>query len=306
MPTIQQLRYLTAVAEHRHFRRAAEACNVTQPTLSAQLRALERRLEAPLIERARGGVILTPVGAQIVEHARRALAEVEEIRGIARAGGGVLSSVVRVGVVQSIGSYVLPLIVPDLHATFPKLGLYVREALQDALLAEVEAGTLDLLILPLPIKRGDLEVLSLYREPIEVVIPHDHRLANERDIDPGMLRGERVMSLGRGHQLYEQVQRICADFGAQVSHDFEGTSLDTIRQMVAMGMGISLMPTLYVKSEVAHQDIVVARPFRGAPPARTVGMVWRKNTARVGDYRLMAQHICATLKRVAPEIAVLG
>lgn len=306
MPSLQQLRYLVAVADHLHFRRAAETCNVTQPTLSAQIKELELRLGASLVERSRSKVVMTPTGKDIAERGRRILREVAEIHTIAKSRQSVLSSVIRIGVVQTVGSYFLPLVIPELHRTYPKLGLYVREGLPDVLLRSLEDGALDLLFFPLPVNRVDLDSLSLFREPIQVVMPADHRLAKEPEIDPVMLRGETILSLEPGHRLYELVRRISDDYGVELSHDYEGTSLDTLRQIVATGMGLSLMPALYVKSEVAHQDIVVARPFRGTAPSRTIGMVWRKGTSREEEFRLLSALVCRSLTERAPEITVLG
>ncbi|OSQ52600.1 hydrogen peroxide-inducible genes activator [Marivita geojedonensis] len=306
MPSLQQLRYLVAVADQLHFRRAAEACNVTQPTLSAQIKDMELRLGTTLIERSRSKVLLTPTGRDIVERARRILREVAEIHAIAKSRQSVLSAVIRIGVVQTVGSYFLPLVIPDLHQKYPKLGLYIREGLPDVLLRGLEEGALDLLFFPLPVNRAELETQSLFREPIQVVVPSDHRLAQEPEIDPVMLRGETILSLEPGHRLHELVRTISEDYGVELSHDYEGTSLDTLRQMVATGMGLSLMPALYVKSEVAHQDLVVARPFRGTAPTRTIGMVWRKGTSREDEFRLLSALICRSLMDRAPEVAVLG
>ena len=306
MPSLQQLRYLVAVADQLHFRRAAEMCNVTQPTLSAQIKDLEIRLGTSLVERSRSKVLMTPAGKEIAERGRRILREVAEIHTIAKAGQSVLSSVIRIGVVQTVGSYFLPLVIPDLHQQYPKLGLYIREGLPDTLLRSLEDGVLDLLFFPLPVNRVDLETQSLFREPIQVVMPADHRLAQEPEIDPVMLRGETILSLEPGHRLHELVRTISQDYGVELSHDYEGTSLDTLRQMVATGMGLSLMPALYVKSEVAHQDIVVARPFRGTAPSRTIGMVWRKGTSREAEFSLLSALVCRSLTERAPEIAVLG
>ena len=306
MPTLQNLRYLVAVADHLHFRRAAEACNVTQPTLSSQIKDLEIRLGTELVERSRSRVMMTRTGQDIAERARRVLREVEEIHTIARSRQSVLSSVIRVGVVQSAGSYFLPLVIPDLHAKYPKLGLYIREGLPDVLLSGLEDGSIDLLFFPLPVSRRELETLSLFREPIQVVVPADHRLADASEIDPAMLKGETILSLEPGHKLYELVRKISEDYGVELSHDYEGTSLDTLRQMVVTGMGLSLMPALYVKSEVAHQDLVVARPFRGTAPSRTIGMIWRKGTSREEEYRILAQFVCTSLAQRAPEVVVLG
>jgi LysR family hydrogen peroxide-inducible transcriptional activator len=306
MPSLQQIRYLVAIADTLHFRRAAEACHVTQPTLSAQLKALEERLGVELVERSRAHVILTPTGRAIAERGRRVLRDVDEIRAMARSSQGILTTTIRAGVVQSLGSYFLPLIVPDLHQSHPRLGLYMREGLPAMLLRGLEDGTLDLLFFPMPIRDEEFEVLPIFSEPIQVVLPQDHPLSAATGIDPAQLRGERILSLEPGHKLYEQVRDLCEGCGAELSRDYEGTSLDTLRQMVAMGMGLSLMPALYVKSEVAHQDIVVARPFRGEPPARTIGMVWRRGTARDREYRMLADIIRTVLRRRAPEVAVLG
>ena len=306
MPTLQQIRYLVALSDSLHYRKAAEACRVTQPTLSAQLKDLERKLGVSLVERSRPRVILTAAGRAVAERGRRMLGDLEEIHAIAASGRGMFETTIRIGVVQSLGSYFLPLIVPDLHASHPKLGVYLREGLPDMLLQALEIGTLDLLFFPLPVARGELESVPLFREPIQVVAPHDHRLAREAAIDPEMLRGETILSLEPGHKLHEQVSTLCADYGARLSGDYGGTSLDTLRQMVAMGMGVSLMPALYVKSEVAPQDVVVARRFRTRAPARTIGMVWRRGTARAGEYRRLAGEICAIMRWRAPEVVILG
>lgn len=306
MPTLQQIRYLVALADSLHYRRAAEECGVTQPTLSAQLKDLERKLGVSLVERSRPRVILTGPGRAIAERGRRMLGDLEEIEAIAAAGRGMFETTIRIGVVQSLGSYFLPLIVPDLHALHPRLGVYLREGLPDMLLEALQNGALDLLFFPLPVAREELDSLPLFREPIQVVAPHDHRLAREAAIDPEMLRGETILSLEPGHKLHEQVRTLCADYGAKLSGDYGGTSLDTLRQMVAMGMGVSLMPTLYVKSEVAPQDVVVARKFRSRAPARTIGMVWRKGTVRAAEFRRLAGEICTIMRRQAPEVVILG
>lgn len=306
MPSIQQLRYLVRLAETRHFRRAADACHVTQPTLSAQLKELERKLGVTLVERSRSSVLVTPTGNAIVEVARRILRDLDEVRAVAASGRDLLESTIRIGVVQSLGSYFLPLIVPDLHAKYPRLGLYMREGLPDMLLRAVDEGTLDLLFFPMPVRNAELDGMSLFREPLHVVAPNNHALADEVAIEQEMLAAETILTLEPGHKLYEQVRLICDDVGAELSRDYEGTSLDTLRQMVAMGMGLSLLPALYVKSEVTREDLVVARPFARRPPTRTIGMIWRRRTAREAEYRKLAVDISAILKVRAPEVVVLG
>jgi len=306
MPSIQQLRYLVALTETRHFRRAADACRVTQPTLSAQLKELERKLGVALVERSRSKVIITPTGMAVAGIARRILRELDEIRAVSSSGRAALESTIRVGVVPTLGSYFLPLILPDLHRRHPDLGLYIREGLPRKLLRDLQDGNIDLLFYPMPVGSSDFDGISLFREPIHVALPVDHRLASEAAIAQDMLAGETILALEPDHKLYEQVRAICEDVGADLSHDYEGTSLDTLRQMVAMGMGLSLLPALYVKSEVARETLVVARPFARRSPSRTIGMVWRSGTAREAGYRKLAVDICQILKRTAPEVTVLG
>lgn len=305
MPTLQQMRYLVAVADALHFRRAAEATHVTQPTLSAQLKEMESRLGVQLVERSRSRVILTPIGEEIAGRARNILRDVEEMREVAKIGQQPLHGTIRVGVVQTLGPYLLPLLVPDLHASHPDLRLYVREGLAEVLIDRLEGGALDLLFFPLPIRQSDIETEVLFREPLLVVAPQEHRLAQKEKIARRDLKGETVLTLEPGHRLYEQVREICAEFEADLSHDFEGTSLDTLRQMVAMGMGLSLLPALYVRSEVARENLVVARPMSGPAPSRMIGIAWRRGTVRDLEFRELGSIVRGILKERAPEIMVI-
>lgn len=304
MPSLQQLRYLVAVADTLHFRRAAELSHVTQPTLSAQLKELELRLGVTLVERNRSRVLLTPIGAEVVDRARRVLREVDEIRQTAQRGQRPMSGTLRAGVVQSLGSYLFPLIAPDLHDTYPDLRLYIREGLPETLLRQLEAGTLDFLFHPLPIDRRDIETVTIFDEPLMVVMPRDHPLAAGASVDRRRLKGETLLTLEPGHRLYEQMRALAEEFEAELSHDYEGTSLDTLRQMVAMGMGLSLLPALYVRSEVARETLVTARPIAGTPPSRTVGMAWRRGTAHTEEFRRLARLAARVLRRDAPEVRV--
>ena len=306
MPSVQQLRYLVSLTETRHFRRAADACHITQPTLSAQLKELERKLGVTLVERSRSHVIVTPTGMAVADIARRILRDLDEIRAVSASGRATLESTIRIGVVPTLGSYLLPLIVPDLHALYPRLGLYIREGVPHHLLRRLEEGALDLLFFPMPVNVGGLESRSLFREPILVAVPVDHPLASEATISHESLSGETILALEPEHRFYDQVRAICDEVGAELCHDYEGTSLDTLRQMVAMGMGLSLLPALYVKSEVAREKLVVARPFSLRAPTRTIGIVWRRGTIRETEYLKLAGDICKILRRTAPEVTVLG
>ncbi|MGH6945721.1 MAG: LysR substrate-binding domain-containing protein [Kiloniellales bacterium] len=307
MPTLKQLRYLVAIAETRHFRRAAEKVHISQPTLSGQLRELEHRLGVQLVERSRASVVLTPLGKEVAGRARAVLRDVEDIIELARHGQSVLGGTVRLGVPPTLGPYLLPHIVPELHRSHPALKLYVREELPRSILGNLEDGNLDVLFMPLPIKGADFRIVRLFRELLLIVAPVDHRIAAKNVADRTDLKGETVLSLERGHRLHDQVRALCQEYGANLALDYEGTSLDTLRQMVGMGMGISFMPALYVKSEVAKDSrAVVARSLRSRCPSRTVGMVWRRHSARHEEFLQLAELVRAILRRSVPEVAVMS
>lgn len=305
MPTLQQLRYLVAVGETLHFRRAAEMTHVTQPTLSGQLRELEEKLGVQLVERSRAKVILTPIGQEVVTRARAVLRDVQDIIELAKQGQSLLGGTIRVGVLHTLGPYLLPHILPELHRSFPALKLYVREAMPQALLSGIDEGNLDLLFFPLPVKGADLQTARLFREPLSVVVPCDHRLASKEKIDRDDLKDETVLTLEPGYRLHDQVQEICEQYGAHMSLDYEGTSLDTLRLMVGMGMGLSLLPALYIRSEVQQDDQVVARPLRSRAPYRMIGMIWRRKSARQHEFVALAEMVRGILKTRLPEITVM-
>jgi LysR family hydrogen peroxide-inducible transcriptional activator len=305
MPTLQQFKYLVAVADTLHFRRAAERSHVTQPTLSGQLRELEHKLGVQLVERSRSRVIMTPVGVEIAARARAILRDVSEVVEIAKRGQNPLGGTIRVGVVQSLGSYLLPLIVPDLHASHPDLKLYVREGLASDLLSRIDEGALDILFFPLPVVGSELATARLFREPLLAVTAIDHPLAAKSVIAREDMTDQTILTLEPGHRLHGQVRQICEDTGAKLSLDYEGTSLDTIRQMVAMGMGISLLPALYVRSEVSENSLVTARPLASPVPFRSIGIVWRRQAARSAAYEELARILRGILRKKAPEVTVI-
>ena len=305
MPTLQQLRYLVAISETLHFRRAAEMTHVTQPTLSGQLRELEEKLGVQLVERSRARVILTPTGTAIAARARMVLRDVEDIVEMAKHGESVLGGTVRLGVLPSLGPYLMPHILPELHQTYPDLKIYVREGVPRDLQNGLDQGHLDLLLFPLPIKGADLVSTRLFREPLWIVSSCDHRFAEQEDAQRADLKGETVLTLEQGHRLHDQVRDLCQEFDADLSLDYEGTSLDTLRQMVGMGMGISFLPALYVRSEVMHDKQVVARQLRSRAPSRMIGMIWRRQSARQDEFFTLADHIRKMLKGRVPEVAVM-
>ncbi|MEL6585438.1 MAG: hydrogen peroxide-inducible genes activator [Pseudomonadota bacterium] len=305
MPTLQQFRYLVAVADTLHFRRAAESVHVTQPTLSAQLRELEEKLGVQLVERSRSGVTVTPIGQEVVARARRVLRDVADISALARAGADPFTGTLRVGVVGSLGSYFLPLIIPDLHRTYPDLKFYVREGLAADLLTRLRDGNLDLLFFPLPVDDPVLQSVPLFHEPLLLVMPTDHPLAADQTVPREALAGETVMTLEAGHRLHDEVDAIVQETGATLSLDYEGTSLDTLRQMVATGLGLSILPALYIRSEVAREQLVVARPLADPQPGRDIALVWRRTAAQTEAFTELADAIRGALTGTAPEIRVI-
>jgi LysR family hydrogen peroxide-inducible transcriptional activator len=289
MPSLRQLEYLVAVAGTRHFRRAAEKVNTTQPTLSEQIKALEDRLGAQLIERSRSGVIVTPLGQQVVEIAKRMLRDAQDIRELASAGGGELGGVIRLGLPSTIGPYLLPRVVPELHHTYPDLKLYVREELPQALPAALEEGLHDIIITPLPVRGADFHAIAIFREPLYLAVAADHPLSRKLRIERSDLAGQQVLALGPGHQLHDVVLALCEEFGAKVRLDYEGTSLDTLREMVVTGLGITFLPGLYVRSVLARDTSLKTLELHGRSVYRTIGMLWRKSTARHASYERLAR-----------------
>ncbi|MEM6495652.1 MAG: LysR substrate-binding domain-containing protein [Pseudomonadota bacterium] len=288
MPNLRQLEYLVAVADTLHFRRAAERANTTQPNVSEQLKALEERLGAKLVERSRSRVLLTPLGVQVVEVARRMLRDLSEIRMLASSGGRELSGLLRLGLPPTIGPYLLPHVMPELHKTYPELKLYVREDLPEQLPRALEEGSLDAVITLLPITKADFETKHLFREPLHLTVAHDHPIAEKKIVTKSDLEGQDMLALGPGHQLHDLVVSLCGEFGANLRFEFEGTSLDTLREMVIMGLGITLLPGFYVRREIESDPNLRTIPIEGRSIHRSVGMVWRRASARADDYAKLA------------------
>ncbi len=306
MPTLKQLRYLATIADTLHFRRAAERSHISQPTLSGQLRVLEQRLGVQLVERSRARVVLTPLGKEIAARAKTILRDVQDLVDLAKQGQGMLGGTLRLGVLPTLGPYLLPHVLPELHRSRPQLKLYVREGMPKALLDDLEEGSLDLLMFALPVAGAELSVVSLFREPLLIAAASDHPLAGREAIERSDLKGETVLALEHGHRLHDQVRALCDLYGARLALDYEGTSLDTLRQMVAMGMGLSFLPALYVRSEIPKDEAVVARPMRAGSPHRTIGMIWRRHSAHAEEFAALAELIRGIARQRLPEVAVLS
>ena len=306
MPTLRQLKYLVALSRELHFRRAAEQVNVTQPTLSAQIQELERRLNAPLVERGGTQVMLTPLGREIADRARQVLSDVQDIVDLAASSQHGFHGTIRLGVPPTLGPYLLPHIVPDLHANYPNLKLYVQEGKPHDLQMDLQAGAFDLVMSPLPIKHSNLEVERLFREPLQVVAAPDHPLASVGGIDRSDLAGQHVLAIEKGHHLHDQVVEICDDFNAILLRDYEGTSLDTLRLMVGMGVGLAFLPALYVRSEIGERGELSVLQLKAPNLYRQIGLTWRRRSVHAPLFRDIARMIRSTAEERLPQVAVVS
>jgi LysR family hydrogen peroxide-inducible transcriptional activator len=277
---LKDLRYLVAVADARHFGRAAQRCFVSQPTLSAQLKKLEDYLGVQLIERQPNNVTLTEAGEQIVSRARRILEASEEVVTLARAHRDPLAGRLRVALLPTIGPYLLPRVSQPIRKSLPRLELRLYEYQTETLLEKLEAGEIDLGVLALPVNMEGLEARELYSEAFVVAMPDHHKLAKRDTVRLEDLKGETLLLLEDGHCLRDQALEVCSRVGLQDSQDFRATSLETLRQMVATGAGITLLPELASRGAYGDARGVQVRPFTRPAPVRRIGGIWRKTSAR--------------------------
>ena len=291
---LKDLRYLVAVADQRHFGRAAARCFVSQPTLSAQLKKLEQDLGVQLIERAPNNVSLTPAGEEIVARARRILEASDEVVALARSHRDPLAGRLRLALLPTIGPYLLPRVAPAIRRGLPRLQLRLYEYQTAPMLEKLHAGELDVGILALPVELDGLESRELYREAFLVALPERHRLAAHETLRVADLKGEPLLLLEDGHCLRDQALEVCSRAGVREQQDFRATSLETLRQMVAAGAGVTLLPELAGRGAYRSARGVVLRPFVRPAPARQVGALWRKTTPRRAAIdavtELIAQH----------------
>jgi len=277
---LKDLRYLVAVADARHFGRAAEKCFVSQPTLSAQLKKLEDYLGVQLIERQPNNVGLTEAGEQIVARARRILEASDEVVTLARTHRDPLAGRLRVALLPTIGPYLLPRVSQPMHKALPRLELQLYEYQTQPMLEKLASGEIDVGILALPVVLDGLEARELYAEPFVVALPDQHRLAKRDSVKVEDLKSEPLLLLEDGHCLRDQALEVCSRVGLHDSQDFRATSLETLRQMVATGAGVTLLPELASRGAYGNARGVAIRPFTRPAPVRHVGAVWRKSTAR--------------------------
>ena len=277
---LRDLRYFIALAETRHFGRAAETCFVSQPTLSTQLKKLEEELGVTLFERAPRNILLTPAGEQILRHAKLALSHVSTMQEIAKHTKDPESASIRLGIFPTLAPYLLPHVVPKLRKRFPNLELLLIEEKTEILIHQLRDGRIDAAILAEPLVEEQFESMHLFTEPFVLALPENHPLSKQRTLGLGELEQQHLLLLEDGHCLRDQALEVCALSGASEKEGFRATSLETLRQMVAAGVGITLLPMLAVKPPVPKSPYIRLLPFRNPAPTRGIALYWRKSSVR--------------------------
>ncbi|MBD8736660.1 hydrogen peroxide-inducible genes activator [Sphingomonas sp. CFBP 13706] len=301
MPTFRQLEYLVAIADARNFRRAAAAAHVSQPTLSQQLRVLEAELGVTLVERQLVGAHLTPVGRDIADRARKLLVERQDLCDLASTARDRAVGTIRFGVTPTLGPYLLPGVIAELARDHPGLRLYIREGIPDEQALELARGQLDMILGPLPIHGDALSIEPLFREDLVLVASPLHPLADRASVTAEDLRGAEVLSLDPRHHLHRQGMILCERYGMVLLRDYEGTSLDSLRQMAATGLGLAILPRLYLCSEVGGDaGVKVLRPD-GWNGHRMIAACWRENAANSALYGMIANRVSESATRIMNE-----
>lgn len=277
---LKDLKYLVALADTGHFGKAAERTFVSQPTLSAQLKKLEDYLGVKLVERQPKNVQLTEVGKQVVVRARRMLDEGDEIIALARNNTDPFAGKLKVGLIPTIGPYLLPRVMQKLRKALPHLGLMLYEHQTEPLLKRLRDGEIDLGILALPVAQEGLESRTLYEEAFTLAVPNQHPLSAKTQVKLQDLKGQTLLLLEDGHCLRDQALEVCSRIDVKEAEDFRATSLETLRQMVVAGLGVTLLPETAVESPFGSQRGLCIRHFAKPAPTRTVGAVWRKTSTR--------------------------
>ena len=288
--TLNELRYVIAVAQERNFRRAAEKSFISQPALSLAIQKLEEELGVQIFERGKSKVSVTPVGAQIVEQAQRTMEEAGRIHEIAKQGNDQLVGTLRVGIIYSVGPYLLPDLIPALKKLAPNMPLEVEENITVNLDALLRNGKLDVIIIALPYGDSGILTRPLYDEPFEVVVNSDHHWADRRSIKAQELAAEKVLLLDSGHCFSNQVAEACPDLTRKGAEIQQGTSLETIRNMVASGLGITVLPAS-ANSPRYRNRLLQVIPFTKPVPARRIALAWRKSFARTQAIEALGQAI---------------
>jgi LysR family transcriptional regulator, hydrogen peroxide-inducible genes activator len=282
--TLTELRYIVAVARQRHFGKAAEACFVSQPTLSVAVKKLEEELGLALFERGPGEISVTPGGQKIVEQAQRVLEEAARIREIAAAGRDPLAGALRLGAIYTIGPYLLPKLIPILRRAAPAMQLHIQENFTHVLSGMLRSGEVDVILIALPFQEPGIETRAVYDEPFLIAVPKGHPWESRKRVTSEELANESLLLLGEGHCFRDQVLDICSVVRSRdrssLARTVEGGSLETIRQMVAGGVGVTVLPANSVSSAGGAGDLIRVVPFGRPVPTRRVGLAWRRSFPR--------------------------
>jgi LysR family hydrogen peroxide-inducible transcriptional activator len=301
--TLTELRYIVAVARERHFGHAAEACFVSQPTLSVAVKKLEEELGVTLFERGPGEVTVTPAGQRIVEQAQRVLEEASRIKDLAAAGRDPLAGPLRLGAIYTIGPYLLPKLIPILRRSAPAMQLHIQENFTHRLADSLKSGEVDVILIALPFDEPGVETRAVYDEPFLVAIPKGHAWEGRKRITSEELTKESLLLLGEGHCFRDQVLEFCHAVklrersGAPrspIARTVEGGSLETIRQMVAGGVGVTVLPSTSVNANSGAGDLIRIVPFARPVPTRRVGLAWRRSFPRPEAIEALRKAILAS------------
>jgi LysR family hydrogen peroxide-inducible transcriptional activator len=291
--TLTELRYIVTLAQERHFGRAAERCHVSQPTLSVGVKKLEDELGVMIFERSKSAVRLTPVGEGIVVQAQKVLESAQGIRELAQVGKNQLVAPLRVGAIYTVGPYLFPHLIPQLHRVAPQMPLYIEENFTHVLRDKLRNGELDAIIIALPFQEADVLTKTLYDEPFYVLMPADHPWTAKASIDSALLNDKSLLLLGEGHCFRDQVLEACPTVrkGDEQHTTVESSSLETIRHMVASGLGISVLPFSAVNSHHYAPGIIAVRPLSPPVPFRSIAIAWRASFPRPQAIDVLADSI---------------
>lgn len=299
--TLTELRYIVVLAQEKHFGKAADRCHVSQPTLSVGIKKLEKELGIYIFERSKNSVRLTPVGETIVEQAQRVLQQTQFIRELAKVGKDQLAATLRVGAIYTIGPYLFPHLIPELHKVAPEMPLYIEENFTHVLKEKLRSGDLDAIIIALPFTEPDIVAKPLYKEHFDVLLPAGHPWASKKTINADDLNDRSLLLLGEGHCFRDQVLEACPTAKADSHNEFttiESTSLETIRHMVASGLGITVLPHSAIHSPYYADGVVEVRPFAEPIPTRTVAIAWRMSFPRPKAIDMLSDAIMHCVKDI--------
>ncbi len=298
MLKLRQLEYVVALSEARSFAKAAEQTNVSQPTLSQQIKALEDHLGIILFERSTVGALPTPIGRDVVERARGILREVRDLDHAFRKAGSKLTGTIALGTTPTLGPYLLSPAIAELHKLLPELRVHVREGIPSNQAEDLAKGNLDLYLGPLPISDSSLEIEPLFREPLNLVVAKDHVLTSYAVVEPSALHGLSLLSIDPKHHYHRQLASIAEEYGMRLASNYEGTSLDSLHQMASTGLGVTVLPELYIASDVGGLAGLKVIPVKEWNHYRSICLAWRRSSALGDQFRMIGNRIASAARDV--------